>query len=761
MLKTDIIWPASCRFKSQSEWEPVGFFSECLCNATTFDLMLGFFSSSAINVLSDGFATFLYSGGKMRLIINDLLSEEDKGAILQGEGNTLLPAFDLGNIETLKNTLSERDIHFFECIAWLIRNNRIEIRIIAPKGGNGIAHTKCGVFDDGVNKVGFEGSVNFSRTALIENKESLIAMCDWNGNTETESIKDIETEFNRIIAGQDETVRYIKADEIRTQITDSFKDKELKELLEDEARLLDQPSEHLSETVLQALRNARKRVQKAIDSFNEKIVIDNSEPHFPYPTGPRPYQNEAFENWKNNNQQGLFAMATGTGKTITALNCLLEICKRNGYYKAIILVPTITLVNQWEEECRKFFFTNIIKVYSKNPEWHSKLELLRMADKYRKADEPTPNFIVISTYASFIRDKVFNELSHFERNKLLLIADEAHNMGSPSMLRRMRNITYLRRIGLSATPERQFDTETNKKLYHFFGSDNKFTYEYSMEEAIKNGVLCRYYYYPHLVRLTDCEMEQYIELSEKISKYFNYNSGDFDKRDDILMSLLLARKRIIHKAANKLEIFRSIIKERYQRKGNLKYSLIYVPEGNQPDYWPDNALFEKREQIEDDSDSNHLIDIYTGEITKIDKYITVRKFVSGQKDREEILNDFSTGKLQVLTSMKCLDEGVDVPRSELAIFCASTGNPRQFIQRRGRVLRKHPDKHMAEIHDLVVAPEISAGSNSFRMEQILLKGELQRVKNFSMLSENPSFSQMELKTVMEHYGLNMYNNSHI
>lgn len=761
MLKTDILWPASCRFKSQSEWEPVGFFSECLCNATTFDLMLGFFSSSAINVLSDGFATFLYSGGKMRLIINDLLSEEDKGAILQGEGNTLLPAFDLGNIETLKNTLSERDIHFFECIAWLIRNNRIEIRIIAPKGGNGIAHTKCGVFDDGVNKVGFEGSVNFSRTALIENKESLIAMCDWNGNTETESIKDIETEFNRIIAGLDETVRYIKADEIRTQITDSFKDKELKELLEDEARLLDQPSEHLSATVLQALRNARKRVQKAIDSFNEKIVIDNSKPHFPYPTGPRPYQNEAFENWKNNNQQGLFAMATGTGKTITALNCLLEIYKRNGYYKAIILVPTITLVNQWEEECRKFFFTNIIKVYSKNPEWHSKLELLRMADKYRKADDPTPNFIVISTYASFIRDKVFNELSHFERNKLLLIADEAHNMGSPSMLRRMRNITYLRRIGLSATPERQFDTETNKKLYHFFGSDNKFTYEYSMEEAIKNGVLCRYYYYPHLVRLTDCEMEQYIELSEKISKYFNYNSGDFDKRDDILMSLLLARKRIIHKAANKLEIFRSIIKERYQRKGNLKYSLIYVPEGNQPDYWPDNALFEKREQIEDDSDSNHLIDIYTGEITKIDKYITVRKFVSGQKDREEILNDFSTGKLQVLTSMKCLDEGVDVPRSELAIFCASTGNPRQFIQRRGRVLRKHPDKHMAEIHDLVVAPEISAGSNSFRMEQILLKGELQRVKNFSILSENPSFSQMELKTVMEHYGLNMYNNSHI
>ena len=103
----------------------------------------------------------------MRLIINDLLSEEDKDVIQQGEGNTLLPTFDLKNIEKLKNTLSSRDIHFFECIAWLIRNNRIEIRVIAPKKGHGIAHTKCGVFDDGVNKVGFECSVNFSRNALI------------------------------------------------------------------------------------------------------------------------------------------------------------------------------------------------------------------------------------------------------------------------------------------------------------------------------------------------------------------------------------------------------------------------------------------------------------------------------------------------------------------------------------------------------------------------------------------------------------------
>ena len=166
MLKTDIIWPEHRRYKSRTEWEPVGFFSDCLCNATRFDLMLGFFSSSAISILANGFATFLYNGGKMRLIINDILTENDKNAIAKGVNpNTDLPYFDLSDIENIYETLSERDKHFFDCISWLIRNNRIEIKIISPKNGLGISHTKSGVFYDGINIVGFDGSCNFSKTA--------------------------------------------------------------------------------------------------------------------------------------------------------------------------------------------------------------------------------------------------------------------------------------------------------------------------------------------------------------------------------------------------------------------------------------------------------------------------------------------------------------------------------------------------------------------------------------------------------------------
>lgn len=739
----EVDWAEDGTYVPGEEYSPERFFDDGLKNSSEFDLKLGYFSSAAISVLAEGFATFISRGGYMRLIINHIVSKKDKEAITNGVMGNVIDCSDLSNFQYLKTTFNEYQEQFFRCLAYMISQKRIDIRIIKPRGQKGIAHTKSGQFRDGDSITAFTGSANFTISGLFNNIEEIkIDRSDSVDKMVQKRIEKQRKDFDAIMSGDKKGIDYLSPKDLVEAISTNYGDSDIEELLDVEKKL----------------REVKKQHDIVATSVHEDIAP--SIPKFPYDK-PREYQQLAFENWKNNNQQGLFAMATGTGKTITSLNCLLEIYNRNGYYKAIILVPTITLVNQWEKECWKFNFGNIIKVYSKNTEWRSKIELLMMTEKYRKPSEPTQNFIIISTYASFARENVFSILNSFERTKVLLIADEAHNMGSPSILKRLGTINYLRRIGLSATPERQFDDNTNKKLYRFFGAEEKFTFEYSMEEAIKKGVLCKYYYYPHLVKLTDEEMANYIELSEKISKYFNYNSGLFDKKDEILMGLLLARKRIIHKAANKLGAFKKIIEERYERNGNLKYSLIYVPEGNKPDYFSDSDIFDKSEQVADDLVSDHLIDVYTEAVMKIDKYITVRKFVSGQKDRDAILADFAKGRLQVLTSMKCLDEGVDVPRSELAIFCASTGNPRQFIQRRGRVLRTHPDKYMAEIHDLVVAPEVSTTSSSYKMEQSLLKGELMRVKNFSMLSENPSYSQMELKSVMEHYGLNMYNNDHI
>ena len=757
MLKTEIIWPNHRRYKSRTEWEPVGFFSDCLCNATRFDLMLGFFSSSAISILANGFATFLYNGGKMRLIINDILTENDKNAIAKGINSEMsLPYFDLSDIENIYETLSERDKHFFDCISWLIRNNRIEIKIISPQEGLGISHTKSGVFYDGINVVGFDGSCNFSRTALIDNIESLTVSCDWDGSIEIAKINAIQKEIEQIIQEKDTTVSYVSVENIKTQLTNIAENKSLTDLLESEYNILQKHSQHItSVSIHKALEKAKDRLEAIIEKVKNTNKCEStftiSTPCFPYPSGPREYQIAAFENWKSNTQKGLFAMATGTGKTITSLNCLLEIYKKTGCYKALILVPTITLVEQWEKECAKFNFGNVIKVCSKYSGWQTSLSNIRMLELSNPDNKQS--YIIISTYASFIRSDNFIELNQLPKKKLLLIADEAHNMGSGRIVNRLNDIKYLRRIGLSATPERQFDEEGNIRLMDFFGCDSSYTFEYSMEEAIQKGALCKYYYYPHLVKLTDDEMAEYIELSHRIAKIINREDED---SKEILKRLLLKRKQIIHKARNKKDVFRNILKEHLDKTGTLKYTLVYVPEGNKPDDYTAD-IFDSYDTIKDDEDTVHLINEYTSIVRDLNPHIVVRQFTSESSDRDAMLKDFANGSIDVLTSMKCLDEGVDVPRSELAIFCASTGNPRQFIQRRGRVLRTHKEKRFAVIHDLVVIPDNNFDPSCQEIEKNLVSNEIRRVRDFAILSENCNDTLNVLDNILEQYQISLYN----
>lgn len=625
-------------------------------------------------------------------------------------------------------------------MAYLIQEKRIEIKIIRPKGKTGLAHTKRGQFRDDCDLISFTGSANFTISGLLNNREEITVMkSDSPDESIQKKIQNQTEQFELLMKGEATDVDYLDSSDLVEAIKTEFGEQDIDELVDVERKLREY-----------------KYSQWADESYVKDDFDVLQEPAFPYSTGPRDYQEQAYRNWLENNQKGLFAMATGTGKTLTALSVLLHIYQKKCYYKAIILVPTITLVEQWEKECKKFHFDRIIKISAKNPKWKEELHALRFECNYAPAEKHT-SFVIISTYVSFTKKSVFPILNSFSKNQVLLIADEAHNMGAESVLKRLKDIVYYRRIGLSATPERQFDNEVNEKLFYFFGIKDRYTYEYSMREAIDNGILCRYFYYPHLVSLTDEEMNQYEDLTIKISKYFNYDSEKFEKKDDILMNMLLARKRIIHKAENKLGAFRSIVRQRYDEIGNLKYSLVYVPEGFHNDDEKDD-VFEKKERLIDDKDSDRMIDLFSKVIIEIDPRITVKKITGESKDRDQAIEAFSTGALQVLTSMKCLDEGVDVPRSEMAIFCASTGNPRQFIQRRGRVLRTHPDKRVAVLHDLVVIPKITTSSEGYRMERALLKGELKRVCNFATLSENCTYSQLELQDIMHYYGLNLFNN---
>lgn len=743
-MLNDVKWAEDGVYAPHGKHTPLEFFSNALSNSVIFDIQLGYFNSAAINVLSTSFATFISNGGYMRMAINQIVSARDKEAISSGMYGGIEAPFNLDSWESIKDGLDEYGEHFFKCLAYLIQEKRIEIQIIKPKSTSGIAHTKKGMFkdEDGMI-VGFSGSANFTLGGLFNNLEDISIFLSTSPDESIQKrILNQNDEFGNIMASCQPDIEYLSPKDLEIAITNTYGNQDIEDLLDVELKL----------------RSYKKNNKETLVLADNDTATYKRTPKFPYKEGPRDYQKQAFDNWKDNGQKGLFAMATGTGKTITSLNCLYEIYSRKQYYKAIILVPTVTLVNQWEEECKKFNFDNVIKVYSKNPFWQDELDRICFNEKYSPND--LNSYVIISTYASYSRSKVFDKLNSLDKRRLLFIADEAHNMGAETMAKKLKDIPYARRIGLSATPERQFDDSGNSKLKKFFGAEEKYTFEYSMDEAIHGDkpVLCKYFYYPHIIRLSDEEMEKYIELSEKISKYFNYSTESFTSKDEILKRLLLARKRIIHKAKNKIEVFKEIIQERFKDKGNLNYTLVYVPEGLKPDYIGNEDDFDKTDSILDDAETDRLINEYTKAILDVNNHVTVRKFVSGQKDRDELLKNFAAAKVQVLTSMKCLDEGVDVPRSELAIFCSSTGNPRQFIQRRGRVLRKHQDKDFAILHDLVVVPEVGSHMNSYRMERALLKSELSRVKNFADLSENPSFSEMELRSALDYYGLNLNNN---
>lgn len=734
----EVDWAEDGTYRPGETSSPEKFFNDGLRNSNEFDLQLGYFSSAAISVLADGFATFISNGGKMRLVINQIVSAEDKKAICTGVNGGFINCFDLTDFEELRKTFDEYQQQFFDCLAFLIYNKRIDIRIVRPCSRKGIAHTKSGQFRDGDSVTSFIGSANFTISGLFNNLEEI--KIDRSDSVDPMVRKRIESqrmEFDSIMSRQKRSVEYLSPDKLEEAVLTTFGGKDIEELLDVERKL------------------KRIKAEKAARKMNEESVMlhdeeEMSKPHFPYPSGPREYQKQAFENWKNNGQRGLFAMATGTGKTITSLNCLLEIYKRKGYYKAIILVPTQTLVEQWADECHKFNFKNIYKVYSRNCKWRDEIDALHLKEDFC-GDKDNVSFVIISTYASFARESVFNALNGFAANQTLLIADEAHNMGAGRILDRLKGIKYLRRIGLSATPNRQYDDVANKALEEFFGSSNGHTFEYSMREAIDNGFLCRYYYYPHIVYLDDEELSEYVKISLRLAKYFNCNDVSFPQGDDVLMALLLKRKRIIHKAKNKEAIFLDILRQRYKERGNLKYTLVYVPEGNRQDESAD--IFDEKEMLDTDEVSQHIIDRYTEIVKSISRTTTVREFTSASKERDKILQDFANGDLEVLTSMKCLDEGVDVPRSEMAVFCASTGNPRQFIQRRGRILRKHKDKHNAVIHDLIVAPMINSASDSFNMERRLLEMEMKRVRDFASLSENADYTYTILDDITTYYNI--------
>lgn len=418
MLK-DCDWSLDRDYKTGSENEPLQFYLDGLANSNEFRLLLGYFSSSAINLLSVGFATFISKGGKMKMIINHLLSAKDKEAISRVEDNPNgIRVFDLTDIVSLGRVLDEYDTHFFECLAYLIAEERIEIKVIKPKNGKGIAHYKSGVFSDGQDAVGYQASCNFTYYGLSENIEQLEAFLSWENGRSNKLIRKQLKLIDDYFTEKDEDVEYIPVSDIEVVLKNRFGKKDINELLVQEEQLLRKKQSLIS----------NPNLKKTITKIFSEIEIIRRTPKFPYSEGPREYQINAYNNWVANNYKGMFAMATGTGKTITSLNCLLNEYKKTGIYRAIITVPTTALVEQWKKECAKFNFKNIITVSSKE-NWDKNLAFFNTASKLIGT-----SYIVIVTYASLPRPKFQSYFTQLPKDTIL-IADETHNLGSQGLFK--------------------------------------------------------------------------------------------------------------------------------------------------------------------------------------------------------------------------------------------------------------------------------------------------------------------------------------
>jgi superfamily II DNA or RNA helicase len=727
MLK-DCDWSIDRDYKTGSENEPLQFYLDGLANSNEFSLLLGYFSSSAINLLSVGFATFISKGGKMKMVINHLLSAKDKDAISIVEDNPYeIRVFDLTDIVSLSRVLDEYDKHFFECLAYLISEKRIEIKVIKPKNGKGIAHYKSGVFSDGQDSVGYQASCNFTYYGLSENMEQLEAFLSWENGRSNKLIRKQLKLIDDYFTEKDEDVEYIPVSDIEVVLKDRFGKKDINELLVQEEQLLKKKHSLIS----------NPRLKKTIANIFDEIEEFRRKPRFPHGGEARSYQIEAYKNWLNNDSKGLFAMATGTGKTITALNCLLEEYKKSGTYYAIILVPSKALLEQWIEEVSSFNFSNIL-VFGGG--FNGMQNFPNFVSNFKAGLKK--DVILISTYASFCSDRFLKNFTKIQ-DDFTLIADEAHNMGASQLKQVMAGLTISKRIGLSATPNRKYDAEGTDSICEFFHDKAPFCYNFGMKRAMKKGYLTDYYYYPRIVQLDEDEKEEYVEISNTLLKFFDFNLGKF-KDLPIVERLLLKRKTIIHQARRKIPAYKEILKE-LDEKGKLKYVFTYVPVGSS-----------REENNNSDDVANKFVYQYLNAALEVKHDLKASTYTSDTEDRVSKIKGFSEGKIDMLLAMKMLDEGVDIPRTEVGIFASSTGNPREFIQRRGRLLRKHKDKKFAYVYDMIVAPIASRDNeNLYRIERNLIRNELIRVAYFASLSMNFYDSRAVLQDICDKYDFDL------
>jgi len=433
-------------------------------------------------------------------------------------------------------------------------------------------------------------------------------------------------------------------------------------------------------------------------------------PRLPSNLKLRDYQRDAIRSWFAANGLGIFEMATGTGKTITALGAitkLAEIYEKEGKpLLAVVVAPQLHLVDQWALVAKSFGIWPLC-CYDDAKTWIDSAHALTLG----LAARANGFAMLISTNATLGRP-AFQQILQQYQGPFVLVADEAHNLGAASALAALPS-GATHRLALSATPERWFDPVGTGALRSYFG---KTLIDLGLREAIAIGALCEYDYRPVPVELDSDESQQYAALSQRIARLMGDGEADLGPGgNERLAMLLLKRAQLLSHARGKLPLLAAEV----QARRDLDWQLVYCAEGVAP-----QAAGREERQLD--------------QVTRLlgrDLGIPCHPYTSAESrsERQRILGRFRSTDLKTLVSMRCLDEGVDVPDARVAYLLASSSNPRQFIQRRGRILRKTEGKEVAEIVDFIAVP---TGDIDIKLERCLLRREIARFVEFASCARN-------------------------
>jgi len=646
-------------YSSDSDRILEDFYVPALAASVHYSRLAGFFSSTSLAIAARGVLGLVGNDGSLRLVASPRLTEEDLDAIVDSyerRGERIERAM-LAELEELEDEFVRDHVR---ALGWMIANRRLDIKVAIPRHStgrllghedverSGLFHQKVGILTDSEgNTVTFSGSVNETAAGWLENIEEFKVFRSWE-SSEAEYVQADVSKFDRFWSNRSQ----------RAQVMDIPRAVE-ERLIEIAPRDIE---------TLQLDRWRRRLGGKRVQLWK--------------------HQREAVQNWVDNGMRGIFEMATGTGKTFAALGCQDRAIKSLARLATIIACPYQHLVRQWEREIEKFgiAYDELIIADSSNPAWKNILadSLIDLSLGHRN------KLVVLTTHRTF-GSKAFMTIVRREKAGFatLLIADEVHGLGAEKTREGLID-DYDLRLGLSATPQRWFDMAGTKAIFDHFGET---IYGFPLDKAINTinpatgqTYLAPYRYVPYFVSLTSDEIAEYLVKTRMLARSYGRAKNE-EERDRFMGTLLFRRADIVKAAVEKYRVLEQILD---QIGPALKWTIVYC----------------SPQQIDRVMGIINMRRLITHRFT-MDEGTTPDIRYGGQTERDFLLQEFAEGKYQVLVAMKCLDEGVDVPPARTAILMASSGNPREYVQRIGRVIRRYPGKDEATIHDILVTPSFT------------------------------------------------------